>query len=197
MLPPRNWKGVREEDYNQLYRHLHSEYKDFDKRHRSYQCKIQELEGELKGFHTCIQDLKAEIESLKALDNAGLKKLAKMEEVQALEAIICNLKAQLEFKRRQWTKLHDKNKDLFDRFFILDPCEGILVANTVRKKLKDHLDEEFHQQVAMQVTKKVIDIMGDMKLQKKLASITRRKTEINDSVNDSFLSHLGHKQLVQ
>jgi reverse gyrase len=60
---------------------------------------------------------------------------------------------------------------LMDRFFILDHWEGILVANEARKKLDNHLDEEFHQRVSMEVTKKVTNIMKDIELQKKLASI--------------------------
>jgi hypothetical protein len=40
VLPPGNWKGVIEEDYDQLYRHFHIEYKDFDKLHCSYKRKI-------------------------------------------------------------------------------------------------------------------------------------------------------------
>jgi reverse gyrase len=60
---------------------------------------------------------------------------------------------------------------LLDRFFILDHWEGILVANEARKKLDNHLDEEFHQRVSMEVTKKVTNIMKDIELQKKLASI--------------------------
>jgi hypothetical protein len=53
---------------------------------------------------------------------------------------------------------------LLDRFFILDHWEGILVANEVRKKLDDHLDEEFHQRVLMEVTKRVTNIMKDAEL---------------------------------
>jgi siroheme synthase (precorrin-2 oxidase/ferrochelatase) len=58
-----------------------------------------------------------------------------------------------------------------DRFFILDHWKGILLANAVRKKLDEHLDEEFHQWVSMEVTKRVLIIMKDPKLQKKLAHI--------------------------
>jgi hypothetical protein len=47
-----------------------------------------------------------------------------------------------------------------DRFFILDYWEGILLANAVGKKLDEHLDEEFHQQVSMEVTKRVSNIMN-------------------------------------
>jgi hypothetical protein len=56
-----------------------------------------------------------------------------------------------------------------DRFFILDHSEGISLANAVRKKLDEHLDEEFHQRVSMEVTKRVSNIMKDPELQKKLA----------------------------
>jgi hypothetical protein len=35
VLSPGNWKGVMVEDYGMLYRHLHAEYKDFDKLHRA------------------------------------------------------------------------------------------------------------------------------------------------------------------
>jgi hypothetical protein len=61
----------------------------------------------------------------------------------------------------QWIELHKKYKDLLDRFFILDHCEGISVAKQVRKKLDDHLDEEFQKRVLVEVTRRVLDIMGD------------------------------------
>jgi hypothetical protein len=51
-----------------------------------------------------------------------------------------------------------------DRFFILDHLEGILLANAIRKKLDEHLDEEFHQRVSMEVTKRVSNIIKDPKL---------------------------------
>jgi hypothetical protein len=35
VLPPGNWEGITLEDYDMLYRLLHSEYRDFDKRHRT------------------------------------------------------------------------------------------------------------------------------------------------------------------
>jgi hypothetical protein len=49
--------------------------------------------------------LEGEIEELKALDDDELKKLAKMEEVQALEANMLVLESQLDFERGQWTEL--------------------------------------------------------------------------------------------
>lgn len=54
VLSLKNHKDIMEEDYDQLYRHLHVEYKDFNKRHQLYQCKIQRLEGKFKGpyMHT-------------------------------------------------------------------------------------------------------------------------------------------------
>jgi hypothetical protein len=55
------------------------------------------------------------------------------------------LEGELDFEKGQWTKLHEKYKDLLDRFFILDHCEGISVAIQVRKRLDDHLDEEFQK----------------------------------------------------
>jgi hypothetical protein len=51
-----------------------------------------------------------------------------------------------------------------DRFFILDHWDGILFANVVRKKLDKHLNEEFHQWVSMELTKRVSNIMKDPKL---------------------------------
>jgi hypothetical protein len=85
--------------------------------------------------------LEGEIEELKALDDEELKKLAKTEEVQALEANMHVLERQLDFERGQWTELQGKYKELMDRFFILDHWEGISLANAVRKKLDEHLDE--------------------------------------------------------
>jgi hypothetical protein len=129
------------------------------------------LEGEIKSLHSHIKQLEGEIEKLKALDDEELKKFAKTEEVQALEANMHVLERQLDFERGQWTELQGKYKELMDRFFILDHWEGISLANAVRKKLDEHLDEEFHQRVSMEVTKRVSNIMKDPKLQKKLAYI--------------------------
>jgi hydroxymethylpyrimidine pyrophosphatase-like HAD family hydrolase len=58
-----------------------------------------------------------------------------------------------------------------DRFFVLDHWEGVSLANAVQKKLDKHLDEQFHQRVSMEVTKRVLDIMEDSELQKKLTYI--------------------------
>jgi predicted nucleic acid-binding Zn-ribbon protein len=66
---------------------------------------IQGLEGKIKGLHSRIKQLEGEIEELKALDDEELKKLAKMEEVQALEANMLVLESQLDFERGQWTEL--------------------------------------------------------------------------------------------
>jgi hypothetical protein len=49
--------------------------------------------------------LEGEIEELKALDDEELKKLAKTEEVQVLEANMHVLERQLDFERGQWTEL--------------------------------------------------------------------------------------------
>jgi predicted RNase H-like nuclease (RuvC/YqgF family) len=98
-LPPANWEGITVEDYDRLYRLLHAEYKDFDKRQRSRQRKIQGLEGEIKDLHSRIMQLEGEIEDLKAWDDEELRKLAKIEEVQALEANMRDLEGKLEFER--------------------------------------------------------------------------------------------------
>jgi uncharacterized protein involved in exopolysaccharide biosynthesis len=81
-----NWEGVIVDDYDQLCKLLHAEYKEFDKHHYSSKRMIQGLEGEIKGLHSGIKQLEGEIEELKALDDEELKKLAKTEEVQVLEA---------------------------------------------------------------------------------------------------------------
>jgi predicted nuclease with TOPRIM domain len=122
------------------------------------------LEGKIKSLHNCIEQLEGEIEELKALDDEELKKLAKTEEVQALEANMHVLERQLDFERGQWTKLQGKYKKLMDRFFILDHWEEVSLANAVQKKLDEHLDEQFHQRVSMEVTKKVLNIMKDPEL---------------------------------
>jgi hypothetical protein len=98
-LPSANWEGLTVEDYDRLYRLLHAEYKDFDKRHRSSQRKIHGLEVEIEDLHSRIKQLKGEIEDLKALDDEKLRELAKTEEVQALEASMRDLEGQLEFER--------------------------------------------------------------------------------------------------
>jgi hypothetical protein len=77
--------------------------------------------------------LEGEIEELKVLDNEELKKLAKTEEVQVLEANMHVLERQLDFERGQWTKLQGKYKELMDRFFVLDHWEGVSLANVVQK----------------------------------------------------------------
>jgi hypothetical protein len=41
------WEGVTVEDFDRLYRLLRSQYKDFHKHHRSSECTIQGLEGEI------------------------------------------------------------------------------------------------------------------------------------------------------
>jgi hypothetical protein len=115
--------------------------------------------------------LEGEIDELKVLDDEELKKLAKTEEVQVLEANMHVLERELDFERGQWTKLQGKYKELMDRFFILDHWEGVSLANAIQKKLDKHLDEQFHQRVSMEVTKRVLDIMEDPELQKKLAYI--------------------------
>jgi septal ring factor EnvC (AmiA/AmiB activator) len=73
------------EDFDRLYRLLCSQYKEFHKRHRLSERTIQGLEGKIKSLCSRIERLEGEIEELKALDDEELKKLAKMEEVQALE----------------------------------------------------------------------------------------------------------------
>jgi hypothetical protein len=70
----------------------------------------------------------------------------------------------LDFERGQWTELQEKHKELMDRFFVLDHWEGVLLANAVQKKLVEHLDEQFHQRISMEVTKRVSDIMEDPEL---------------------------------
>jgi hypothetical protein len=115
-----DWEGVTVEDFNRLYRLLCSQYKDFHKRHRSSERTIQGLEGEIKSLRSHIEELEGEIEELKVLDDEELKKLAKTEEVQVLEANMHVLERQLDFERGQWTELQGKYKELMDRFFVLD-----------------------------------------------------------------------------
>jgi uncharacterized protein involved in exopolysaccharide biosynthesis len=82
---------------------LRSQYKEFHKRDCSSERMIQGLEGEIKSLHSHIEQLEDEIEELKALDDEELKKLAKTEEVQVLEANMHVLERQLDFERGQWT----------------------------------------------------------------------------------------------
>ena len=62
---------------------------------------------------------------------------------------------------------------MMDSFFYLDHWEGISLAKAVRKKLDQHLDEQFHKRVLLQVNKRVEEIMKDPVLQAKLTDITR------------------------
>jgi predicted RNase H-like nuclease (RuvC/YqgF family) len=100
-LSASDWEGVTVEDFDRLYRFLRSQYKDFHKRHRSSEHTIHGLEGEIKSLRSCIEQLEGEIEELKVLDDEELKKLAKTEEVQVLEANMHVLERQLDFKRGQ------------------------------------------------------------------------------------------------
>jgi hypothetical protein len=170
-LSASDWEGVTVEDFDRLYRLLRSQYKDFHKRHRSSERTIQGLEGEIKSLRNRIEQLEGEIEELKVLDDEELKKLAKTEEVQVLEASMHVLERQLDFERGQWTELHGKYKELMDRFFVLDHWKGVSLANAIQKKLDKHLDEQFHQWVSMEVAKRVSNIMDYPELQKKLAYI--------------------------
>jgi hypothetical protein len=98
-LSASDWEGVTVEDFDRLYRLLRSQYKDFHKRHRSSERMIQGLEGEIKSLRSRIEQLEGEIEELKVLDDEELKKLAKTEEVQVLEANMHVLERQLDFER--------------------------------------------------------------------------------------------------
>jgi hypothetical protein len=104
-LSASDWEGVTVEDFDRLYRLLSSQYKDFHKCHRSSERTIQGLEGEIKSLCNRIEQLEGEIKELKVLDNEELKKFAKTEEVQVLEANMHVLERQLDFERGQWTKL--------------------------------------------------------------------------------------------
>jgi hypothetical protein len=82
--------------------------------------------------------------------------------------------------------LHGKYKDLLDWLSIFNLYEGIFVAKEVRKKLDHHFNEEFHQRLLMKVTKKATNIMGNMELQKKLASI---------NINNAFNKQVSREAL--
>jgi hypothetical protein len=86
------------------------------------------------------------------------------------------------------TALQGKYKELMDQFFILDHWEGILLANAARKKLDEYLDEEFHQWVSTEVTKRVSNIMKDPDLQKKLAYI---------NVDEEYNNRVSRKAMKQ
>jgi hypothetical protein len=46
-LSASDWEGITVEDFDQLYRLLRSQYKEFHKRHRSSERTIQGLEGKI------------------------------------------------------------------------------------------------------------------------------------------------------
>jgi hypothetical protein len=56
--------------------------------------------------------------------------------------------------------------------------KGFYVAKAVRKKLDNYFNEEFHQRISMEVTKRITNIMVDTELLKKLVSI-----DIDDEFN--------------
>jgi chromosome segregation ATPase len=99
-LSASDWEGVTVEDFDRLYTLLRSQYKNFYKRHCSSERTIWGLEGEIKSLRSRIEQLEGEIEELKALDDEELKKLAKTEEVQVLEANMHVLERQLD--RTTW-----------------------------------------------------------------------------------------------
>jgi hypothetical protein len=171
---------------------LHAEYKDFDKCHCSNQLKIQGLESEIKGLHSCIQELEVGIEELKALNDEDLKKLEKTKEVHGLGANMHDLEGQMEFERGQWIELHGKYKDLLDRFSILNHCKEISIAKVVRRILDDQIDKKFHERVLMEVTKRVIDIMGDTDIHEKLVSM-----DVDDQFNERVLREAWRSELQQ
>jgi predicted RNase H-like nuclease (RuvC/YqgF family) len=110
-LSANDWEGVTVEDFDRLYRLLRSQYKDFHKCHCSSKHTIQGLEGEIKSLHNRIEQLEGKIEELKVLDDEELKKLAKTEEVQVLEANMHVLERQLDFERSQWTELQGSTRN--------------------------------------------------------------------------------------
>jgi hypothetical protein len=142
-LSASDWEGITVEDFDRLYRLLHSQYKEFHKRHRSSEHTIQGMEGEIKGLHSRIKQLEDEIEDLKAMDDEELKKFAKTEEVQALEANMHVLESQLDFERGQFTELQGKYKELLDWFFILDHWEGFRLPMQLGRNWTNTLMKSF------------------------------------------------------
>lgn len=66
-----------EQDYDNLYRLLMVEYKDFVEHHNSSQNMKEDLEGNVKGLQVCILDLEAQIMDLKAMNPKEKWKLVK------------------------------------------------------------------------------------------------------------------------
>ena len=91
------------------------------------------MEGEIKRLRTRIEQLEGEIEELKALDNEELKKLAKMEEVQALEAKMRALESHLHLERGQFFEVQGKYKKLMDKFFVLDHWKEFRLPKQFRR----------------------------------------------------------------
>jgi predicted RNase H-like nuclease (RuvC/YqgF family) len=54
-LSASDWEGVTVEDFDRLYRLLRSQYKGFHKRHRSSECTIHGLDGEIKSLRSRIE----------------------------------------------------------------------------------------------------------------------------------------------
>jgi hypothetical protein len=48
--------------------------------------------------------------------------------------------------------------------------------------LDDHLDEKFQKRVSVEVTRRVLDIMGNMDMERKLASM-----DVDDEFNERVL----------
>jgi len=91
-----DWEGVTVKHFDRLYRLLRAQYKEFQQRHLSSVSTIQGLEKELTKLRGEIEQLEGAIDELKALDDEELKKLAKTEQVQALEANVRHLEGALE-----------------------------------------------------------------------------------------------------
>jgi len=182
-----DWEGVTVEHFDRLYRLLRAQYKEFQQRHLSSESTIQRLEKEIIKLRRQIEQLEGEIEELKALDDEELRHFAKTEEVQALEAKVRDLEGDLDREKVRFFELQEKYKKMMDSFFYLDHWEGLSLAKAVRKKLDQHLDEQFQKRVLLQVNKRVKEIIKDPVLQERLTDISRDE-EYNKKVSKEAMN---------
>jgi hypothetical protein len=125
-----------------LYKHLHDVYKDFDKATVHTNARYRGWRANLRVFILAYKTWRLKLKTSRH-STMRLRKLVKIKEMQALEENVRNLEGQLKFEKGQWIELHEKYKDLLDWFFILDHWKGIWISKAVKKKLNDHLDEDF------------------------------------------------------
>lgn len=83
-----------------------------------------------------------------------------------------HLEGELETEKGQKiAQLYERHMGLLHQVIQMDSWESKHTFNEVGKKVMEHINEEFQNQISREVTKKVNNITGDIKLKKKLTFI--------------------------